>query len=153
MANWCRSPLTAITLAGFVWTAQFSGSAAVACSLPDPTKISIAYPQGAAAQIKLYETNKGGLIGSIEAAQISGKVELCSQTLGPVNEVRIPKNAAINFRDGKSGTPSGKYWVRRNQIEFEDLKNRASKTVFVCERNHVKTRFSGGAAGNEECEK
>lgn len=151
MITWCRWPSGAIVIAAFVWITPFSEPLAAACAPPDPTKISVAYPQGTTAQIKLYETSKGVHIGSIKAALIMDQIELCSATLGRVNEIRLPGNAAIKLQKGKSKIASGKYWVRRNQIAFEELKNKGSKKVFECERNQVKTQFSSGAAGNEKC--
>ncbi|MGD1878056.1 MAG: hypothetical protein ACFB13_11210 [Kiloniellaceae bacterium] len=135
---------------GIALIALGGGAAEASCGSPGSAGYSVDFPQGDAAPIKLYLTDKGGRVGSVKASDIQGKVELCSGTIGPVNQIRLPKNIAIDVESGKAQTASGQYWVRSNQIRFES-KTADNTKDFACERNQVKTRVAGGAAGAEGC--
>ena len=126
--------------------------AATPCGKPQSLGYQVDYPQGEAAPVKLYESNKGGRVGTVPAAQIAGKLQLCAETVGNVNLVRLPKGAAIKLEAGKTGADDRRYWVRSNQVRFESLTAQKNRD-FDCERNQVKTRVAGGAAGGEECKK
>ena len=134
-----------------IGTALGGGAAeAGSCGSPGSAGYSVDFPQGDAAPIKLYQTDKGGRVGSVPASAIRGKVELCSDKIGPVNQIRLPKSIAIDVESGKAQTASGQYWVRSNQIRFES-KTADNTKDFACERSQVKTRVAGGAAGAEGC--
>ena len=137
--------------ASVVLAFSLSPTAAAACQPPEKTQLTVSFPQGDDAPVKLYESSKGGRLGSVIAAEIKNKLLLCSNKIGSVNEVRLPQGVAIQFQAGKAGTADGRYWVRSNQVRFES--ETAEAKVFRCERNQVKTRVAGAAAGAEACKK
>lgn len=149
-----RSNLARTTLAVAVISVAagpfHSTGLAAPCKPPKAMGYLVEFPQGQEAPIKLYKSNKGGRLGSVPAAQVVGKLQLCSPKIGSVNEVRLSKDVLIQLENGKSGATDGRYWVRDNQVRFESLTADNSKK-FACERNQVKTRVAGGAAGGEAC--
>ena len=138
-----RPPLAAAIILLALTTAA---AAKAECSEPD--RYAVEFPQGRDVPIKLYQTNKGGGIGSVPVDLIAGKLLLCSDELGSVNEVRLPAGIAIDLETAKAATVGNRYWVRSNQVRFTE---RQAQKQFICERNQVKTRLAGGAAGGESC--
>lgn len=142
--TWPRLAAAAVLLA----LTTVPGAAAKAeCRNPIPD-YKVEFPQGSGEPIKLYQSNKGGRVGSVAQERIAGRLLLCSDPPGSVNEVLLPKGTAIDLDAGKSATADDRYWVRNNQVRFSQEE---AQKAFVCERNQVKVRVAGGAAGGEEC--
>ena len=140
-----RPPLAAATIL-LALTTALAAAAKVECT--EPERYAVEFPQGGDVPIKLYQTNKGGGIGSVAVELIADKLLLCSDEIGSVNEVRLPAGVAIDLEPGKEATAGNRYWVRSNQVRFAE---RQAQKQFICERNQVKTRLAGGAAGGESC--
>lgn len=119
------------------------------CGPPGAAAYVVEFPQGDGVPIKLYQSDKGGRVGSVSTDAVKNKLQLCSDKPGSVNKIRLPKDVAIELDAGQSETSNGQYWVRSNQVRF--VNPDAETKQFACERNQVKTRVTGGAAGAESC--
>lgn len=143
-------PVAAIAIV--VLTSSNGGAAAGAdCGNPANSGYAVEFPQGDQADIKLYRSDKGGRLGKVMPQQIAGVVTLCAGKVGKVNPIQLPPGTAIQFETGKAAPKDNIYWVRDTQVRFTQG-NQAGLQKFICERNQVKSRSAGGAAGNEACE-
>lgn len=148
MGTWRLGPLRAAAAISLALAICLTGPAMADCMAPGDADYAVAFPQGDV-PIKLYQSDKGGRVGSVLTKAVKDKLELCSEKVGSVNEIRLPKDVAIELDAGKTETSNGRYWVRSNQIRFTS--GSAEAKQFACERNQVKTRVAGGAAGAESC--
>lgn len=142
-------PLPAVAVTSLALMAFLASPAMADCIEPGAKKYGVEFPQGTDVPIKLYQSNKGGRVGSVLSKAVEDKLRLCSDEIGSVNEIQLPQDIAIQLEAGKSKAGNGQYWVRNNQIRF--TKDGAEEKQFACERNQVKTRVAGGAAGAESC--
>ncbi|GAB4366141.1 MAG: hypothetical protein Kow00114_23880 [Kiloniellaceae bacterium] len=142
--------LPAAATAAIILTLPFAAAAAT-CGDPAKSGYALEFPQGDNAEIKLYESDRGGRLGTVKPHQIASTLELCAGKLGKVNPVKLADSAAVKFEAGKAPPDGNIYWVRDTQVRFTKG-DQAKLQRFICERNQVKSRSAGGAAGNEACE-
>ena len=132
-------------------TPLFASPASADCKPVKQPGYVIDFPQGADVPVKLYQSNKGGRLGSAMPGAIGDKLELCSDAQGSVVQIRLAPGIDIQFEPGKSKTAGNTYWVRSNQLRIAKATGAGAVTEFICERNQVKTKSAAGAAGNEAC--
>ncbi|WP_340117095.1 hypothetical protein [Pelagibius sp. 7325] len=143
--------LPVAAIAFVVVAASFRGAVGADCGDPADSGYAVEFPQGDQADIKLYESDKGGRLGTVMPQQIVSVVTLCAGKVGKVNPIQLPPGTAVQFEAGKAAPNDNIYWVRDTQVRFTQG-SQAELQKFICERNQVKTRSAGGAAGNEACE-